>query len=145
MSPLTLLWVRPSYKHLCELPGTLMSIFCNTHDWNIKQLIRFLLLDSHKSRYVCECPKACMMQGWTTAVFKKLKYIQIGKSKFRWMKGGKGANIDSYAWAQTGRGDFNLPLKLWIMTNTGSEGNLLLRVKYRNRSFFLDLFHRINI
>lgn len=43
------------------------------------------------------------MQGWTTGVLKKSKYIQVGKSKFRWTNGGKGVIIDSYAWAQTGR------------------------------------------
>lgn len=61
------------------------------------------------------------------------------------MNEGKDVIIDSYAWAQTGRRDFNLPLQLWIMRNTGLEGNLLLKEKYRNQSFFLDLFHRINI
>lgn len=40
------------------------------------------------------------------------KYIQTGRRKFRWMKGGKGAIIDSYAWAQTVRRGFNLPLQL---------------------------------
>lgn len=79
---------------------TLRSIFCSSYDWNLMQLTIFLQIHLHKSRYVCEWPKGCMMQGWTTEVFLKTKYIQIGKSKFRWMKGGKGAIIDGCAWAQ---------------------------------------------
>lgn len=58
------------------------------------------------------------MQGWAIVVFKKPECIQRGKSKFRWMRGIKGAIIDSYAWAQICRRDFNLPLQFWIMRNT---------------------------
>lgn len=61
------------------------------------------------------------------------------------MKGINGAIIDSYVCAQVSRRDFNLPLQFWIIRNTGWEGNLLLKEKYRNRSSFVDLFHRINI